>query len=299
MKGDGNTSVFVNMINGDYEGFHDQGGAARSINLLVAHDGFTLTDLVSYNSKNNYMFWPFGPSDGGNDNNCSWDSMGNQQLRRQRLRNFWTVQFISRGVPLAVWGDEFGRTQNGNNNPYNIDSVATWNNYAMISSHEPNGVPTEGGGAYHNNLGKAATANNVNPLFHFARYMANLRKTHVALKQRAYGDFALDNRNDVTYLFRKKDGCTDLHRNDRCVWLRIDGSAVDDNDLLVFINMWTERVAFTVPADSNSQKWVRLVDTDRWAEDCCNVWDLKTGAVIKDSYMVNPWSIVILEELKQ
>jgi isoamylase len=74
-------------------------------------------DLVSYNSKNNLTPWPFGPSDGGNNNNDSWDSGGNQALRRQRLRNFWTIQFLSRGVPMTVWGDEFGRTQNGNNNP--------------------------------------------------------------------------------------------------------------------------------------------------------------------------------------
>jgi glycogen operon protein len=225
--------------------------------------------------------------------------MGDQQFRRQRLRNFWAIQFISRGVPLVVWGDEFGRTQNGNNNPYNIDSVATWNNYAMISSHEPNGVSTEDSGAYHNNLGRAATASNVNPLFNFARYMANLRKKHSALKQRTYGDFAMNSGNDVTYLFRKEDGYTYLNDNDRCIWLRIDGSAVGDQDLLVFINMWTEKVKFTVPADSDSQKWVRLVDTDKWAEECCNVWDLKTGAEIKNSYTVNPWSIVILEELKR
>lgn len=299
MKGDGNTTAFVNMVNGDYESFHDQGGAARSINFLVAHDGFTLTDLVSYNCKNNSVPWPFGPSDGGSDNNCSWDSMGDQQFRRQRLRNFWTIQFISRGVPLVVWGDEFGRTQNGNNNPYNIDSVATWNNYAMISSHEPNGVSTETNGAYHNNLGRAATASNVNALFNFSRYMANLRKKHSALKQRGYGDLTLNSGNDVTYLFRKEDGYTYLNGNDRCVWLRIDGSAVGDHDFLVLINMWTEQVAFTVPVDSDSQKWVRLVDTDRWAEDCCNVWDLQTGTVIKNSYTVNPWSIVILEELTQ
>lgn len=296
MKGDGNTSSFIRMINGDYEGFHDQGGPARSINFLAAHDGFTLTDLVSYNNKNNSISWPFGPSDGGNDNNCSWDSMGDQQLRRQRLRNFWTIQFVSRGVPLVVWGDEFGRTQNGNNNPYNVDSVATWNNYAMISSHEPNGVSTEAAGAYHNNVGTAATANNVNPLFHFARYMAHLRKRHTALKQKVYGDFSMNSGNDVTYLFRKEDGCTNVGGNDRCVWLRIDGSAVGDSDMLVLINMWTERVAFAVPGGPNNKKWVRLVDTDRWAEQYCNFWDVPSGAVIKDSYTVNPWSIVILEE---
>lgn len=299
MKGDGNSTSFQEMVNGDYAGFNDQGGPARSINFLVAHDGFTLADLVSYNQKNNGVAWPFGPSDGGNDNNSSWDSMGDPALRRQRLRNFWAIQFVSRGVPLVVWGDEFGRTQNGNNNPYNIDSVATWSNYAMIASNTPQKISTEGMGAYHDNLGKASTPSNVNPIFRFASYMANLRKQHKALKQRAYGDFHMDSGNDVTYLFRKPDGKSLLQGGERCVWLRIDGSAVKDHDLLVCINMSPEMVSFALPPESPTQKWVRLVDTDQWAESYCNCWSAAKGAAIRESYHVNPWSIVILEEVKR
>lgn len=299
MKGDGEASSFIEMLNGDYAHFNNQGGPARTINFLVAHDGFTLADLVSYNGKNNGVAWPFGPSDGGNDSNSSWDSMGDVQLRRQRLRNFWAVQFIARGVPLVVWGDEFGRTQNGNNNPYNVDSVSTWNNYAMISTHAPNAISTEGGGAYHNNLGTAATAADINPLFRFASFMANLRKAHKALKQRAYGDFTMDSGNDVTYLFRKADGFTTLVGNERSIWLRIDGSAVKDHDLLVYVNMETKPVTFAVPQDSKSQQWVRLVDTDAWAEPFCNCWSAANGAAVQVSYVVNPWSVVILEEVKK
>ena len=57
---------------------------------------------------------------------------------------------------MVVWGDEFGRTQKGNNNAYNIDSVATWNNYKAIATNSPTAIPTGYGGAYHDNFGFAS-----------------------------------------------------------------------------------------------------------------------------------------------
>jgi len=298
LKGDLNTTYFTQQVNGDYQNFNDQGGAQRSINFIVAHDGFTLMDLVSYNKKNNsYVEWPFGPSDGGNDNNDSWDSDGIHELRRQRLRNFWTIQFISRGVPMIVWGDEFGRTQNGNNNPYNIDSVATWNNYNMIATRQPHGINTDGGGAYHDNFGMATNALDRNPLFIFAAYVAHLRKSHIALKQHKYADFVLDQGNDVTYLFKKEDGQSDLNQGDRCVWLQIDGSAVKDHDFLVLINMYSKNVTFTIPTPEADKQWFRIIDTAAWAEPEYNCWSVDQAQSIVGDYSVDAFSIVVLEEV--
>ena len=70
--------------------------------------------------------------------------------------------FLSRGVPMVVWGDELARTQKGNNNPYNVDSVATWNNYQMIATNSPTAVPTEYGGVYHDNVGIATNNDGCN-----------------------------------------------------------------------------------------------------------------------------------------
>ena len=303
LKGDGNTVDFTTQVNGDYDSFSDQGGPQRSINFIVAHDGFTLMDLVSYNYKNNDNPWPFGPSDGGSDHNDSWDSDGDQVLRRQRLRNFWTIQFFSRGVPMVVWGDELGRTQNGNNNPYNIDSVATWNNYRMIATNAPNNIPTEYGGAYHNNFGIATTADGVNPLFMFARHITHLRKNHIALRQHQYADFEMDSGDDVTYQFRKNDGHSYLDSSDRCVWLRIDGSEVEDHDFLLLINMHSEPVSFSVPSQESAQdnqpkQWVLLIDTAAWAEPNYNYWPVQQANTIIDNYQVSPFAIVVLEEIR-
>jgi len=296
LKGDGNTQAFVERVNGDYQNFNDQGGPQRSINFIVAHDGFTLMDLVSYNEKNNLVDWPFGPSDGGNDSNDSWDSGGHRSLRRQRLRNFWVVQFFSRGVPMVVWGDELGRTQNGNNNAYNIDSVATWSNYQQIVRNDPTAIPTGGGGSYHDNFGTATNADGRNPLFQFAAFVAGLRRDHPCLRQRKYGDWLMDSGEDVTYQFRRPDGYSGLEPGDRCVWLQIDGSAVGDHDFLLMINMDSHRHGFAVPAADGLQ-WVRIIDTAEWAEPNCNYWREAEADVIAGDYEVAPWAVVVLEQL--
>lgn len=298
LKGDANTLDFIARVNGDYDYFNDQGGPQRSINFIVAHDGFTLMDLVSYNQKHNYNPWPFGPSDGGSDDNNSWDSGGDHSLRRQRLRNFWVLQFISRGVPMVVWGDEFGRTQNGNNNPYNIDSIATWNNYEMIASKAPHTLPTGyPDSPYHNNFGTGTNAAEINPLFYFATYIAHLRRDHPALKQREYGDLFLDAGGDVTYLFTKNDGSSSLQPDNRCISLRIDGSEVKDLDFLVLINMYHEKVSFRIPSGQSDMSWIRIVDTAAWAEPEYNCWQTNKAAIIKEYYEVEPWAIAVLAEI--
>jgi isoamylase len=114
----------------------DQGGPQRSINFVTAHDGFCLLDLVAYDQQGQRSArGRSGPSDGGSDSNDSWGSGGDPALIRQRLRNFWTVVlFLARGVPMVCSGDEFGRTQNGNNNPYNLNTIGMWNNWAAAAT---------------------------------------------------------------------------------------------------------------------------------------------------------------------
>ena len=68
---------------------------------------------------------------------------GDPALRRQRIRNALVVLFFSRGVPMIVSGDEYGRTQNGNNNPWNIDTIGLWNNWAMAGTNAPTSLPVD------------------------------------------------------------------------------------------------------------------------------------------------------------
>lgn len=103
-----------------------------SVNLITAHDGFTLHDLVSYNEKHNEANGE-GNRD-GHDHNISWncgaegpsDDPAINKLRRRQRRNFLATLFFSQGVPMLCAGDEYGRTQMGNNNAYCQDNELTW-----------------------------------------------------------------------------------------------------------------------------------------------------------------------------
>jgi isoamylase len=296
MKGDGNTRAFLLAVNGDYAHFQDQGGPHKSVNFLTAHDGFTLMDLVSYNGKNNGQAWPFGPSDGGNDDNLSWDSGGDQALRRQRLRNFIAVQFFSRGVPMTCAGDEFARTQNGNNNPYKIDSLAMWQNYAMIATPAPTSIPTAGTGFYHDNYGRDGGRTGKNGLFLFTHFVIGLRKAHPSLRVDRFGDLNMEAGNDVTYCFRSPDGQGEALDGDPRIHWRIDGSGIGDSDFLLFVNQSHEGAAFTVPPAAAGKRWLRLIDTASWAEADGNFWPAERAEAIRDGYWVHPRSVVVLRE---
>lgn len=108
----------------------------RSVNFITAHDGFTMFDLVAYDRKHNQANGWNG-ADGTDDNrswNCGWEGEQGapdavRALRRRQLRNAWALLLLSHGTPMAVSGDEFARTQHGNNNPYNQDNETTWTDW--------------------------------------------------------------------------------------------------------------------------------------------------------------------------
>ena len=298
--GNWNEKSVGDYINGDYKNFYDQGkgGPHKSVNFVVAHDGFTLADLCSYqgagNAQNSTLEWPFGPSDGGNgDNNnlgfIDWTDENTQKAsKRQAARNYIAIQMMSRGVPMIVWGDEFSRTQNGNNNPYNIDSVATWSNYNMINTSSPHLVATGGDGVpYHNNFGTFASTG-VNGNFMFMKNMLNLKANEPALNQTDYDSVKYEYTSPNDY-----QGATMIH---------IKGSKVaGGSDYLLCMNMTGGEVKFTLPAAASGKSWVRIADTQSYFESECNFWDPATieSTEISGSYGVAGWSVVILKEVAE
>jgi glycogen operon protein len=199
---------------------------------------------------------------------------------------------FSRGVPMIVAGDEFARTQNGNNNPYNVDAPGTWNNYAMIATDSPHQVATGvTGEAYHNNFGTDAHADGKNTLFQFTRQLIALRHGSRALRQAGY---------QMAVSFARNDGSAgfDAHA-DRAVRIQLDGSSVGDADYLLYVNMWTDTVTFTPPAPDAGTQWVRLIDTAAWAEPNDNLWSDAAGDVITGNYDVHAWSIAVFKAIKR
>jgi glycogen operon protein len=113
-----------------------------SINFITAHDGFTLTDLVSFNEKHNEA--NLEDNNDGTDDNRSWncgaegdtDDPEVLELRARQRRNFLTTLFLSQGVPMLLGGDELGRTQLGNNNAYCQDNEISWLDWDLGEADE-------------------------------------------------------------------------------------------------------------------------------------------------------------------
>jgi glycogen operon protein len=138
-KGDsGQLSDFAYRLTGSSDLYQSDGRKpSASINFITAHDGFTLCDLVSYNEKHNEANGD-NNSDGANDND-SWnmgaegptDDQAINDLRERQMRNFLTTLLLSQGVPMLAGGDEFARSQQGNNNCYCQDNELTWHDWAL------------------------------------------------------------------------------------------------------------------------------------------------------------------------
>src|SRR5213079_297581 len=134
---------FASRITGSSDLYQDNGRRPyASINFVTAHDGFTLTDLVSYNVKHNEA--NLESNRDGNDHNVSWncgvegptDDPAVRALRAQQKRNLLATLLFSQGVPLIAAGDEIGRTQNGNNNAYCQDNEESWIDWQLDDERE-------------------------------------------------------------------------------------------------------------------------------------------------------------------
>ena len=115
--------------------------AEQSVNFVTCHDGFTLSDLVSYNQKHNEENGE-GNRDGANDNkswNCGvegpTDNAAVEELRNRQVKNFLTVTMLSLGMPMILMGDEVRRTQHGNNNAYCHDDESNWFDWSLVKTH--------------------------------------------------------------------------------------------------------------------------------------------------------------------
>lgn len=220
----------------------------HSVNLMVAHDGFTLADLYAYNSKQNNQPWPYGPSDGGEDHNISWDQAGIAVDQRKAARTGLAFLMLSAGVPMITGGDEFLRTQFGNNNVYNLDSAANWLLWSLDS-------------------------NDVNHQT-FSRRLIQFRNAHPSLRPLNFYS-GVDNNGNVMEQLRwfKPDGAQadaayfNSTSNHAIAW-RIDGSELGDSASAIYIayNGWSGNVNFNLPWPGTGKNWYRVTDTATWNE---------------------------------
>jgi glycogen operon protein len=142
-RGDaGSLKNFADRILGSHEIYrHKQREAEESVNFVACHDGFTLNDVVSYNTKHNEANGEQNRD--GSDDNRSWNCgvegpSGDpeiERLRNRQVKNFFAVTLLSLGLPMFVMGDEVRRTQHGNNNAYCHDDELTWFDWSLPETH--------------------------------------------------------------------------------------------------------------------------------------------------------------------
>lgn len=247
---DGCVTAAATRIAGSSDLYNHSGRLpSASINFITAHDGFTLNDLVSYNSKHNEQNGEEGRD--GNNDNLSWnhgyegDSSNPkiEKLRIQKLKNFMTCLFISQGVPMLTFGDEFRRTQGGNNNAYCQDNEISWVNWDLLAKNSE--------------------------LFHFTQKIINLRKKHPAFRRRTF----FSNQKAEIEWFDSDAKNPDWTKLKRFLGLKINGNACRhkdgsvDNDFYFAANTDIYDITLKIPSPSKNKKWYRIVDTSISGEE--------------------------------
>ena len=143
LKGDeGIVGELAQRVQGSPDLYRHSGRSpATSVNFITCHDGFTLADLVSFNGKHNDANGE-GNRDGGDDNhswNCGAEGWSDEPsilaLRKRQMMNAMAMLLTSRGIPMILMGDEFGRSQHGNNNAYCLDSAISWVDWTLLESN--------------------------------------------------------------------------------------------------------------------------------------------------------------------
>ncbi len=136
------TGAMARRLTGSHDLFEDHGRTpSHSVNFITAHDGFTLRDLVTYSEKHNLENGEENRD--GSNHNVNWncgeegetDSVVIQELRVRMQKNFLTTLFLSIGTPMMLGGDEFSRTQRGNNNAYCQDNDISWMDWSFTETH--------------------------------------------------------------------------------------------------------------------------------------------------------------------
>ena len=218
-----------------------------SVNFVTAHDGFTLNDLVSYNDKHNDANGEENRD--GTSNNRSWnfgvegptDDPAIAALRQRQMRNLLATLLLSQGTPMLLAGDEFARTQQGNNNPYCQDNEVSWLDWD---------IPADG-----------------LALTRFAQTLTSLRSRYSTLRRTRFftGEVheALGGK-DVTWI---NPSGAEMSAGDwsdgsmRCFGMLMNGRG-DEPALLMVLNGQHEDVAFTLPGHRGGSGWSPLVDTN-------------------------------------
>ncbi|MFM0212733.1 glycogen debranching protein GlgX [Paraburkholderia sediminicola] len=258
-KGDeGEVPDLAKRLTGSGDKFNHRGRRPwASVNFVAAHDGFTLNDLVSYNDKHNEANGEDNKD--GHSDNKSWnmgvegptDDSDIRQQRERQKRNLLATLLLSQGTPMILAGDEFGRTQKGNNNAYCQDNEISWVDWEGVDDD-----------------GRALTE--------FVKNLTTLRHRLPVLRRGRFLSGEYNEALEVTDARWLSPDGTDLSQEQwddpsmRCFGLVIDGRAqasgirrpASDATLLLVLNAHHDVVNFTLPDIPEGDQWTCLLDTN-------------------------------------
>ncbi|QFR01044.1 glycogen debranching protein GlgX [Streptomyces phaeolivaceus] len=273
---------FASRLTGSSDLYQDDGRRPlASINFVTCHDGFTMRDLVSYNEKHNDANGEDNRD--GESHNRSWncgaegdtDDPGVAALRVRQMRNLIATLMLSQGVPMLSHGDEFARSQGGNNNAYCQDNEVSW---VPWPSEESSG---EGGGEVFGDL------------LEFTRAMVWLRKDHPVFRRRRFfhgrpvegthdelSDIAWFTPEGAEMVRRDWDsaqaGALSVFLNGNAISEPgARGERISDDSFLLMVNAGALPLEFVVPVN-HGPEWQMVVDTGR--DDAVPVDGVKVAA---------------------
>ena len=266
-KGDsGQLSDFAYRLTGSSDLYQGDGRTpSASINFITAHDGFTLCDLVSNNEKHNEANGDDN-NDGANDNE-SWnmgaegptDDPNINNLRERQTRNFLTTLMLSQGVPMLAGGDEFARSQSGNNNCYCQDNELTWYDWKLDEPRQR--------------------------LLKFTSELIQLRKDHPNLhRRRFFQDRTIRGSVVRDVAWHNTDGSELSDDHWSAEWSKSlavmfngktlgvmdeEGNPVVDDSFLILVNASDQGVEYTLPPAPDKTPWRQVLDTENIDNPFC------------------------------
>ncbi|XP_057470073.1 LOW QUALITY PROTEIN: isoamylase 3, chloroplastic [Actinidia eriantha] len=233
----------------------------HSINFVIAHDGFTLYDLVSYNFKHNDANGESG-NDGSNDNfswNCGCEGETTdtniKALRFRQMKNFHLALMISQGTPMMMMGDEYGHTRYGNNNSYGHDTAINHFQWGQLEARK-------------------------NDHFRFFSEMIKFRRS-----RHIFGRESFIGKNEVTWHEDNWD-------NAESKFLAFTFHDKNGGDIYLAFNAHDYFVKVAIPSPPQKRRWFRVVDTNLESPG-----DIVPEGVpgIRKTYNVAPYSSILLE----
>ncbi len=290
---------FASRISGSSDLYaHSDRRPTASINFVIAHDGFTLRDLVSYNDKHNDANGENGND--GESHNRSWncgvegptEDPKIAELRVRQQRNLLTTLLLSQGVPMIAHGDEMGRTQDGNNNAFCQDNDLAWVDWDLDED--------------------------AGELLGFAQRVVRLRHYHPVFKRRRFFAGSADHGGeselgDVAWFTPNGDHMEEGSWHDgfaRSVMVFLNGEAIPefdrrgtkivDDSFLVIFNAHGESISFTIPEESYGPEWFIEVDTaspEPAAHSAAGAQDASTAAtaMVTASTVIEPGTQFVVE----